>query len=150
MRYNLHAQINHLASLTLEGLSPEAKADIENYIREHRVDESGGGVWAFIKWAAIIALAVCLIICLGYVVYQWCKKKAASFQPNPMMPGVPGGYGGYQQNNPVMAGAGGMPGMGYGGIPGGMGAIGGVGGMGAIRGNDKPKRNPRGADNNFA
>lgn len=153
MRHNLHSYVSHLTNLTLEGLSPQAKADIENYIRERRVDESGDGVWGFIKWAAIVALVVCLIICLIYFIYQWCKNKAAGFQDNPMMPGMPAGYGGYQPNYPVMAGAGGMQGMGYGGVPGGMGAMGamgGMGGMGAMAGYEKPRKNPRGREANFA
>lgn len=135
MNHNLHKYIHHLTSLTLEGLSPEAKADIEKYINDRKVDETGGGAWGFFKWAGIIALIIGILLCLFYFLYQWCKSKTETFQANPMMPGAGGygGYGGYQQNYPVMAGAGGIQGIGYGGgngMPGGFGGMGAPGGKG--------------------
>lgn len=119
MKHHFQKYLTHLSTLRIDNLTPDAKADIEKYILERQNSGNKDGTWEFIKYALIIGIVIVIVLCILYSIYQ--KYKATRIGASPKYD--PQGYGGYQQNYPVMAGAAemqGLQGMGYGGVQGGM------------------------------
>lgn len=71
LRHTLHQQAY------LDGLSEQTKRDVENFIRERKVDERGGGVWGTVKWVGLIALSISVLLCLLYLIYRCFKNRSS-------------------------------------------------------------------------